>query len=93
VHRAGGPDQGRGGAAIERMTTSHLIGRKTVASRFDATGQSTRVAADQLGHTRPSMTQDTFEPGTRPLRLMDGKTCVSNHNSAPVGTCRCGARP
>jgi integrase len=40
--------------------TSHLIGRKTVASRFDATGQSARAAADQLGHTRPSMTQDRY---------------------------------
>jgi integrase len=40
--------------------TSHLIGRKTVASRFDATGQSARAAADQLGHARTSMTQDEY---------------------------------
>ena len=40
--------------------TSHLIGRKTVASRFDTTGQSARAAADQLGHARPSMTQDRY---------------------------------
>lgn len=40
--------------------TSHLIGRKTVASRFDATGQSARAAADQLGHARPSITQDRY---------------------------------
>lgn len=40
--------------------TFHLIGRKTGASRFDASGQSARAAADQLGHPRPSMNQDRY---------------------------------
>jgi integrase len=40
--------------------TFDLIGRKTVASRFAATGRSARAAADQLGHSRPSMTQDRY---------------------------------
>jgi integrase len=31
-----------------------------VAARFDATGQYARAAADQLGHTHPSMTRDRY---------------------------------
>lgn len=34
--------------------------RKTVATRLDAAGLSARVIADQLGHSRISMTQDVY---------------------------------
>ncbi|RDB49346.1 hypothetical protein DVB87_03185 [Tsukamurella tyrosinosolvens] len=34
--------------------------RKTVATAVDDAGLSARIAADQLGHARPSMTQDTY---------------------------------
>lgn len=34
--------------------------RKTVATRLDDAGLSARLIADQLGHWRPSMTQDTY---------------------------------
>lgn len=34
--------------------------RKTVATTVDDAGLSARIAADQLGHARPSMTQDTY---------------------------------
>ena len=39
--------------------TSHSF-RKTVATLLDDAGLSARVGADQLGHSRPSMTQDTY---------------------------------
>ena len=39
--------------------TSHALGR-TVATLIDQAGLSTRVAADQLGHSKPSMTQDRY---------------------------------
>jgi integrase len=39
--------------------TSHMI-RKTVATHMDDAGYSARVIADQLGHSRPSMTQDKY---------------------------------
>jgi integrase len=39
--------------------TSHSF-RKTVATLIDDSGLSARVGADQLGHTRPSMTQDVY---------------------------------
>jgi integrase len=39
--------------------TSHVF-RKTVATRLDQAGQSARVIADQLGHAKPSMTQDVY---------------------------------
>jgi integrase len=38
---------------------SHVF-RKTVATRLDEAGQSARVIADQLGHAKPSMTQDVY---------------------------------
>jgi integrase len=34
--------------------------RKTVATLIDDSGLSARVGADQLGHARPSMTQDVY---------------------------------
>ena len=34
--------------------------RKTTATHLDQAGLSARVIADQLGHARPSMTQDVY---------------------------------
>lgn len=39
--------------------TSHTF-RKTVATRLDEAGCTPREVADQLGHSRPSMTQDFY---------------------------------
>jgi integrase len=39
--------------------TSHYF-RKTVATLMDQAGLSPRSAADQLGHTKPSLTADIF---------------------------------
>jgi len=39
--------------------TSHTF-RKTTATILDNAGQSARQIADQLGHARPSMTQDVY---------------------------------
>ena len=39
--------------------TSHIF-RKTVASLMDSAGLTARAAADQLGHTKVSMTQDRY---------------------------------
>jgi integrase len=39
--------------------TSHTL-RKTVATRLDDAGLTARQIADQLGHARPSLTQDVY---------------------------------
>ncbi|MBO0812720.1 MAG: tyrosine-type recombinase/integrase [Microlunatus sp.] len=39
--------------------TSHVF-RKTTATILDDAGQSARQVADQMGHSRPSMTQDVY---------------------------------
>jgi integrase len=39
--------------------SSHSF-RKTVATLIDDSGLSARIGADQLGHAKPSMTQDTY---------------------------------
>jgi integrase len=39
--------------------SSHSF-RKTVATLMDDSGLSARIGADQLGHARPSMTQDVY---------------------------------
>lgn len=39
--------------------TSHSF-RKSVATMIDDAGLSARIGADQLGHSRPSMTQDVY---------------------------------
>lgn len=39
--------------------SSHSF-RKTVATLIDDAGMSARIGADQLGHARPSMTQDVY---------------------------------
>jgi Phage integrase family len=48
----------RGSEEFE-WVTSHLF-RKTTATVLDEAGLSARVVADQLGHARPSMTQDVY---------------------------------
>uniref|UniRef100_UPI001041764E site-specific integrase n=1 Tax=Candidatus Protofrankia californiensis TaxID=1839754 RepID=UPI001041764E len=40
--------------------TSHVVGRKSVASAMDDAGLTARAAADQLGHRHVSMTQDRY---------------------------------
>ena len=39
--------------------TSHVF-RKTCATILDEAGLSARAVADQLGHAKPSMTQDVY---------------------------------
>ena len=39
--------------------TSHNF-RKTTATILDEAGHSARQVADQLGHSKPSMTQDVY---------------------------------
>jgi Phage integrase family len=48
----------RGTAGFE-WVTSHVF-RKTAATVLDEAGLTARVVADQLGHARPSMTQDVY---------------------------------
>ena len=48
--------------------TSHNF-RKTTATLLDQAGLSARVIADQLGHARPSMTQDVYMG----RKLVDGR--------------------
>jgi integrase len=50
--------QARGGEAFAWVTT-HVF-RKTAATILDEAGLSARVIADQLGHSRPSLTQDVY---------------------------------
>jgi integrase len=58
--------------ALDRVdfcwVTSHSF-RKTTAAILDQAGLSARVIADQLGHARPSMTQDVYMG----CKLMDGR--------------------
>ena len=42
--------------------TTHSF-RKTVATLIDEEGLSARVGADQLGHSKVSMTQDRYMAG------------------------------
>ena len=46
-------------AAGFSWVTSHVF-RKTCATILDEAGMSARDIADQLGHARPSMTQDVY---------------------------------
>lgn len=55
--------------------------RKTVATRLDEAGLSARMVADQLGHSRVSMTQDTyFGRGTASPLLAAALDLPSNTN-------------
>lgn len=42
------------------MTSTSHVYRKTVATLMDDAGLSARQAADQLGHSKISMTQDFY---------------------------------
>jgi integrase len=44
---------------LEWAVTSHTF-RRTVATLMDQNGLSARAAADQLGHSHPSLTQDVY---------------------------------
>ena len=46
-------------AAGFAWVTSHVF-RKTCATILDEAGLSARAVADQLGHAKPSMTQDVY---------------------------------
>jgi integrase len=48
----------RGGDALSWITSHNF--RKTTATVLDEAGLSARAVADQLGHARPSMTQDVY---------------------------------
>ena len=47
------------GSSALAWITSHVF-RKTTATTLDVAGMSARAVADQLGHSRPSMTQDVY---------------------------------
>ena len=53
--------------------TSHAL-RRTVATLIDRAGLSTRVAADQLGHSKPSLTRDRYM--NRDLHVTAGATVL-----------------
>jgi integrase len=46
-------------AAGFEWVTSHTF-RRTVATLMDQSGLTARAAADQLGHSHPSLTQDVY---------------------------------
>ena len=46
-------------AAGFEWVTSHTF-RRTVAALMDQSGLTARAAADQLGHSHPSLTQDVY---------------------------------
>ena len=62
------------GSAGFAWVTSHVF-RKTCATILDEGGLSARTIADQLGHARPSITQDTYRDlrtgDTAAARLLD----------------------
>ena len=51
--------RGAGGEDTLAWVTSHTF-RKTAATILDEAALSARLVADQLGHSRPSMTQDVY---------------------------------
>ena len=53
----------RGGLGVPDVT-SHSF-RKSVATLIDEAGMSARVGADQLGHSKVSMTQDKYTSRNR----------------------------
>ncbi|WP_197679240.1 tyrosine-type recombinase/integrase [Auraticoccus monumenti] len=64
--RGGWRDRGNVGKAFRRVrgddfnwVTTHTF-RKTVATLLDESGATARMIADQLGHSRVSMTQDVY---------------------------------
>jgi integrase len=66
--------------------TTHSF-RKTVATLIDDEGLSARIAADHLGHSKVSMSQDRYMPRgrvhTQVAELLD-RTLRINDHSAPA---------
>jgi integrase len=58
-------------AAGFEWVTSHVL-RKTVATVLDQAGFTARVIADQLGHSKPSMTQDVYMGRNAPIDTTGG---------------------
>ncbi len=58
-----------------QKVTSHVF-RKTTASLLDEAGLSSRRTADQVGHARPSMTQDVYM----------GRKAIDARAAAALGT-------
>lgn len=67
--------QVRAGEAFGWVTT-HVF-RKTAATILDEAGLSARVIADQLGHSRPSLTQDVYM-----ARKLPGRAAVDAFDRA-----------
>ena len=69
--------------------TSHAF-RKTVATMMDDAGLSARAAADQLGHSKTSMTQDRYM-GRKSLELLVRLPCLRRSSvSAMSSATPCG---
>lgn len=71
------------GSAGFAWVTSHVF-RKTCATILDEGGLSARTIADQLGHARPSITQDTYlgrrAGDTAAARLLDAAGLGGQHD-------------
>jgi len=65
--------------------TSHVL-RRTVATLIDGAGLSTRIAADQLGHSKLSMTQDRYM--NRDLVVTAGAAVLEVLADTPSGSYR-----
>lgn len=64
--------------------TSHAW-RKTTASILDGSGVTARIIADQLGHSRVSMTQDVYlGRGEQDPRVLAALEAVNPHETPPV---------
>ena len=77
----------RGGSSFEWVKT-HTY-RKTVATLLDQSGASARMIADQLGHSRVSMTQDVYlgrrAANTGNLAALEASTPVRRRARLPAG--------
>ena len=58
--------------------TSHVF-RKTAATELDRAGMSARQIADQLGHSKVSMTQDRYLG----RRVVDGQVAYALERASP----------
>ncbi|WP_409186554.1 tyrosine-type recombinase/integrase [Amycolatopsis sp. VS8301801F10] len=71
----------RGGSEFIWLTSHNF--RKTTATALDDAGIPTRLTADQLGHSRVSMTQDNYLEGRRPPGHGDGPGRAAGSPSQP----------
>ena len=60
VHRPTDAKRERGQTLLTEVSDVTHSFRKTVATLIDDAGMSARVGADQLGHTKVSMTRDNY---------------------------------